>query len=574
MGKTLLELFKSKSYGALDNNTAQEFHSVRNIKKTNDVRFNNSSQGVILTNTSGIILNAARKVVSAIDITRKTETAFEQESSGLRVLGAASQPVLYSAATTNITPNSVINLFKNPSIVYTDLMRLTFKTTPSVRKMKSNTVEGKQIGGLVDSLRNLANNITDKAVPPIPSYIYGKLKGISNGIQLKYPQERMNQLADLNGTGLPPVVSWRDIVKFGKSNDIINSAVDNSISFRYFHGNAPVGDSELSTFTDSSIRLKNIRVVNYGAVGDKSFNTTSSNIDIQTNTLDVKGHRYSDTIDPTADTVDNRFDLSTKQQIDREKYIIPFIKGAKYSSTKLSDEIKRDVKLTDDELGNNRKRNFERRDDALNLIGVTSDVEKFEEDLDFIPLIFQSVDSGKAVSFRATVGGMNESFSPAWDSTRFMGSAFESYTYTNTSRSFSFNFKVYSMSVTEHKMAWERLNFLTGLVYPQRFTTTNAIVPPLIYFTLGSLYKRKAAFIESLSYGYDDSFPWQINPLGNKTQKSIKYDSNGQPLRDMVDVDVTDYVLPMVVDASITIKLIQTRSEVDSSKYYSFTPIT
>jgi hypothetical protein len=97
-------------------------------------------------------------------------------------------------------------------------------------------------------------------------------------------------------------------------------------------------------------------------------------------------------------------------------------------------------------------------------------------------------------------------------------------------RSVQFTFKIYSLNQTEHLRAWERLNFLTSLTYPQSINRTYT-TPPFLKFTLGDWYKNKECFIESLSYTVDDNTPWDIQTDG--------------------------YKLPTIIEASITLKFVE-----------------
>ena len=196
------------------------------------------------------------------------------------------------------------------------------------------------------------------------------------------------------------------------------------------------------------------------------------------------------------------------------------------------------------------KRGIESKNDKINITSVQSGEGTVENDaLDFAPLKFYSIAKDKTVQFRATVSGLSETLSPTWDSAKFMGAAFPYYTYGGVERSITFNFKVFALNADEHKAGWDKLNFLTGLVYPQGYNgSSSAITAPFIKFTLGDLYKNKESFIESLSYTFDDTTPW--------------------------DIDETNYRLPMITDVGLTIKFLQTRSTTQTSKFYSFAPTT
>ena len=170
------------------------------------------------------------------------------------------------------------------------------------------------------------------------------------------------------------------------------------------------------------------------------------------------------------------------------------------------------------------------------------------DDWDFITLKFQSRATGKAVNFRATVSGISETVSPSWDSGKFIGSPFNYYTYSSIERSVSFNFKVYSTTPAQHVAAWQRINFLTGLAYPQGYNQPYA-TPPFVLLTLGNLYVNKNAYIESLSYTMDDNAGWEIG---------------------LNDESVKTYKCPIVVDVAITLKFVESRNTTSGGKFYGF----
>lgn len=114
------------------------------------------------------------------------------------------------------------------------------------------------------------------------------------------------------------------------------------------------------------------------------------------------------------------------------------------------------------------------------------------------------------IQFRATITGLTETFSPSWDSNRFIGNPFNYYTYSGIERSLSFNFKVFSLSCEEHNNAWEKLETLAQKVYPFG-RLAFGVKPPIINFTMSDLFKSRTVFIESLTYTTDDNTPWTIS---------------------------------------------------------------
>jgi hypothetical protein len=198
--------------------------------------------------------------------------------------------------------------------------------------------------------------------------------------------------------------------------------------------------------------------------------------------------------------------------------------------------------------------------DSINKLGIVTTDATSTTAQDFAPLFFWSIDQGKGVQFRATISGLSETFSPSWDSNRFVGNPFNYYTYTGIERSVQFNFKAFALEVTEQKAMWDKINFLSSLVYPQSYYANSAIAPPFIKFTLGDMYKSKNSFIESLTYTVDDNTPWQISDK--------ELDRSG------TEYDMKGYRLPMIVDVAITIKFLESRGNTETKKFYTFTPVT
>ena len=183
------------------------------------------------------------------------------------------------------------------------------------------------------------------------------------------------------------------------------------------------------------------------------------------------------------------------------------------------------------------------------------------DDYDFITLKFRSKASGKSVNFRATLSGISETVSPSWDSGKFIGNPFSYYTYSGIERSVSFNFKIYSTTPLQHVAAWQRINFLTGLAYPQGYSGAYAI-PPFVSFTLGSWYKNKSCFIESLSYTVDDNGGWEIGSIGVGEDSPIGL--NGST------VSMKEYKLPIIIDVAITLKFVESVGTSQGGQFYGF----
>jgi hypothetical protein len=167
---------------------------------------------------------------------------------------------------------------------------------------------------------------------------------------------------------------------------------------------------------------------------------------------------------------------------------------------------------------------------------------------DLVHLWFQA-EGGSKVQFRGTAKGITETFSPSWDSIKYNGRADQAYKYTTFERSLSFNFQVYATSRIEMKPIWTKLQYLSTMTMPQ-YGEANGYQGTLVRFRLGSLYNRKLAFIESLSYNMSDETPWEISMLGSN-----------EPIGE----------LPMGIDVSIGLKILgDVRPQLGTTGIYSW----
>ena len=155
--------------------------------------------------------------------------------------------------------------------------------------------------------------------------------------------------------------------------------------------------------------------------------------------------------------------------------------------------------------------------DSLNMLKIG---ESVSDESDLIPLKMSSVsDASKFVQFRTLITGLTETISPSWDSSKFVGNPYNFYTYNGVERSVSFTLRVYCMNITELGLMWQRLEWLTSRTYP---TIVNKVVEaPFMKLTIGSIYKNKVGFINSLSYTINDDVTWETEVKDNYLPKVV-----------------------------------------------------
>lgn len=195
------------------------------------------------------------------------------------------------------------------------------------------------------------------------------------------------------------------------------------------------------------------------------------------------------------------------------------------------------------------------------------------DSFDFIALKFYSIYQNKTVQFRCTVSELSETFSPTWEPNKFIGNPFSFYTYQGVERSLTFSFKVFSLNLYEHINAWERLNFLAKLTYPQDYKgASGAVAPPLIKFTLGNMYDRKDAFIENLTFSVDSNTPWEIGMNSQLANGQItKVENGGYATVIDTSVESENFKLPMIINVEVSLKFVESRGTT-SKEIYGFQP--
>lgn len=586
---TLEQLFKDRQLPSQGGKTAKEAYDIRNSK---DIRISAADPFV---NTVGMSLaRLARKNLGA----RGSETLLEEEVTGARLIRTASMPFIYGS----------------------ELPRLTLRSTPLLDKMREATGGdvggGGLLGGLISKGRDFVNDKLGIPSGVIPT----KVVGFSSIYKKGETQNRMIDLADIKKSGEGKLLG--QLLKDGGGGNLktigkqaLGSAL--KLGKDKLRG-ALFGGAGTTGFNEASLAgLKNT-TTNYGSINN-STGVTIGPAD-KNGIIDVKGLMYSKTFNlklpPKIEIpmwgidldginsagVDTRLGLDKNKQIDPNPNKLDFVDisdegglGGRYSkalkdldtpnkilfssnpdrkgkffASKIGKEISKDDFIES-------KRGMLQIGDLINTQNVfegetlTLGDNETLDDKDFVPLKFTSVHRNKTVQFRATLSGLSETLSPSWDSHKFTGSPFSNYTYSGIERSVSFNFKVYSMNAAEHKIGWDKINFLNSLVFPQGYYSTSAVVPPFIKLTIGDLYKGKLAFIESLSHTWEDGTPWNVS---NKEQTVLSNPAGMITGTTDNDIDMKGYNLPFITDVSMTVKFLLSRNNTSGRKFYSFTPQT
>jgi len=128
------------------------------------------------------------------------------------------------------------------------------------------------------------------------------------------------------------------------------------------------------------------------------------------------------------------------------------------------------------------------------------------------------------VQFRAFIKDLDQSISPEYKSSQYIGRIEKFVSYVSVQRELSFKLLVLAFSKTELDVVWTRINFLTGLAYPYGYNR-GIMQPNIVRLTLGNLYVNQPGYITNLSTNFADvGESWDIDsevPIGAAV--SIKF---------------------------------------------------
>mgnify|MGYP001309884877 CR=1 FL=1 len=129
---------------------------------------------------------------------------------------------------------------------------------------------------------------------------------------------------------------------------------------------------------------------------------------------------------------------------------------------------------------------------------------------DYIKFKFFDEVNKKHIIFPATLKGLNDTFSPDYASERYIGRPDQVWVYQGTNREISFDFSIAAMSRQQLLVVWEKINYLTGLTYPNWVTqgNTTRMQAPFISLTIGDMYNRMPGYLNGLTYDVEDNATW------------------------------------------------------------------
>ena len=184
--------------------------------------------------------------------------------------------------------------------------------------------------------------------------------------------------------------------------------------------------------------------------------------------------------------------------LNKRKQLLDDPKGKGLAGSMASDKINLLTVLNEEDVGLDKKYN-----------GDNDDIIKF---------YFHDLVNNKYIPFRATIVGLNENYNGDWTAIEYIGRADKLQSYKGFSRTIGFKFNVVANTIKELLPMWQRINYLVGLTKPANYTQggqsnsnvySRFIIPPLVKFTIGDIYKNQPGVIKSIGLNIPENCVWE-----------------------------------------------------------------
>jgi hypothetical protein len=186
------------------------------------------------------------------------------------------------------------------------------------------------------------------------------------------------------------------------------------------------------------------------------------------------------------------------------------------------------------------------------------------------------------IPFRATVSGISDQNTADWEEVAYMGRADKLYVYKGFTRDMNIAFTVYANSINELVPMWSRINYLVGLTRPSKYTAlptpinnnvkastgiqSQFIYPPMVTLRLGDMFNDQPCVISNVTVNIPDDTPWET--LRADDQYTYLFGPNGSNISSIIVNGVQSRQLPLKVDLSVSMKLMEKGQSMTSADHY------
>jgi hypothetical protein len=121
------------------------------------------------------------------------------------------------------------------------------------------------------------------------------------------------------------------------------------------------------------------------------------------------------------------------------------------------------------------------------------------------------------VQFRAFIRDISQSASPEYKTSQYIGRIEKFISYITVERTVSFTLDILAFSKDELQIVWDRINYLTALVYPYNIYK-GVLQPNIARLTIGSIYVDQPGYVTSMNTKFNEiSQSWDLDgqvPIG------------------------------------------------------------
>jgi hypothetical protein len=124
--------------------------------------------------------------------------------------------------------------------------------------------------------------------------------------------------------------------------------------------------------------------------------------------------------------------------------------------------------------------------------------------------------------FRAYISGLSDQYGAEWGNFKYTGRGENFYTYGGFTRTISMNFIAHANSRAEHKVMYQKLNYLASLLAPN-YSSFNKSVSGfmrgnIVKLTIGDYLVDQPGIITALTFNVDDMYSWDIGKKNDGTK--------------------------------------------------------
>ena len=140
-------------------------------------------------------------------------------------------------------------------------------------------------------------------------------------------------------------------------------------------------------------------------------------------------------------------------------------------------------------------------------------------------LVSFAMGNNDPVQFRSFIRDLTQSATPEYKTYQYIGRIERFVYYITVEREINFKLDLLAFSKDELKLVWERLNYLTGMVFPYGITR-GILQPNIVKLTIGNVYHDQPGYITSFNVNFNEvSESWDLDnevPIGATVDMSFK----------------------------------------------------